>query len=84
MKTIHICKADLLHNQKPEEVTIIIDREIPEFHPYKNEAPEQWYQGEAETLIDALYLALPQGTFDRLGIEFMKKKISLYRGITNE
>lgn len=93
MKTILACKAQPIANQEPEPVTIIIDTELPNFEKlfsdltqrYDSEWYKQvqiWYQTEAERIVEALYLALPQGTFDRLGIEFMKKKISLYRGIT--
>lgn len=91
MKTVHLCKFGALYNQEPVEVTIIIDRQLPEFEELFDDIEGEewckkvgkWYQDEAETLINALYHALPQGTFDRLGIEFMKKKTSLYRGKTD-
>jgi len=43
---------------------------------------ENFYRKQAEVLVDALFNALPQGTFDRMTIEIMKKKVSLYRGKT--
>lgn len=90
MKTVIICKAEPLANQEPIPVTIIIDGDLPDFEALRKEYKSldfrelsQYYQDQAELLINALYNSLPQGTFDRLGIEFMKKKVSLYRGVTN-
>jgi hypothetical protein len=83
MKTIRICKAKIIENDYPEPVTVIIDGELPDISnlkQYRLQSLEQFYQDEAELLVDALWNSLPQGTFDRLGIEFMEKKISLYRG----
>ncbi len=42
-----------------------------------------FYQAEADTLADALFNSLPQGTLDRLLIHLMKRKLSCYRGITS-
>ena len=91
MKHLKVCKFEPLAGQTPEPVTIIIDSELPNFNKlfadYKGQEwfdqANQWYQDEAESIVDALYKALPQGTFDRLGVEFMRRKVSFYRGKTN-
>lgn len=88
MRIIHLCKFESLHDQEPEPVTIIINSELPDFEALAQSDDilgpmAELYQNEAKLLVDILYNALPQGTFDRLGIEFMKKKVSLYRGKTD-
>lgn len=40
------------------------------------------YEKQAAVIADALYNSLPQGTFDRLIIELMRKKLSIYCGVT--
>jgi hypothetical protein len=78
MKTIRMGKARSTMRNHPPSVTIIIDDELPE--PDSSMALELYYQKQASVLINILSNSLPQGTFDRLGIEFMKKKVSLYQG----
>lgn len=86
MKTIYLCKFEPLHDKEPEPVTIIINSKLPTFESFADctalQQSNDFFEKEARVLIDALYNSLPQGTFDRLGIEFMKKKVSLYRGKT--
>ena len=43
---------------------------------------EAFYYGLAKLLIQVLFESLPQGTLERLIIEFMKRKVSVYRGLT--
>jgi hypothetical protein len=80
MKTLRLCKFDLLNEQEPEPVTIIIDDSIPN-HTYLSES-ERFHDRQAAELEKALYNSLPQGTYDRLAILFASRKVSLYRGKT--
>ncbi len=90
MKTVRLCKSDPLENQKSKSVSILIDTDLPDLELTQDDKYEEvtlktideFYQLEATLLINALHNSLPQGTFDRLGIEFMKRKLSLYRGKT--
>jgi hypothetical protein len=82
MKKICVYKAQpITNNEEVKSVTIHINAEIP---PVKTlEDAEIQYQEDANQLIDALFYSLPQGTFDRLMIAIMQKKVSLYCGTTN-
>ena len=83
-KTIHVSAYNPFpHQGVPPDTTIIIKGDPPEFHgPDALEQHQKFYEQQAADLLDALYNSLPQGTFDRLGMAFMQKKVSLYRGRT--
>ena len=85
MKTINIYKAqdwvldftdESLH---VEPLTIKIDTPCPEIEGGKGfeRRANQFYQTEAEVLVDALWKALPGGTLDRVFAEMAKRKASL-------
>ena len=81
MKEIKIHKAELLGNTEPQPVTIIIDSDLsPE--PGIIGDLENTFAYDAQELARALFSSLPQGTMDRLLMQLMKRKISVYRGIT--
>ena len=100
MKTVHIAKAEPLGKSfsakelletdlNIEDVTIIIDKKIPEMDQLvfkEGLDPDQeiyaFYKIHAFTLAQALYRSLPQGVYDQLIIELMQRKVSLYRGLT--
>lgn len=81
MKTIKICKADPVGDQKIEDVAINISEKLPNFfikddwkHKYN-----MFYEKEAEELFDALINSLPGATIDRLLINLLKHKASLFK-----
>lgn len=83
MKTINLCKFEPLAGDVPEPVTIVIDSDIPEHKTLDD--TEKFFDGQAQMLVDALYNALPQGTFDRVALLMFAKKIEyqLYHGKTD-
>jgi hypothetical protein len=80
MKETRVCKAEPLHG-KIESQTIIIDCKLP-LDLWPKDKAENFHHNQAQRIDDALCNSLPQGTYDRLGIMFMKKKLSIYQGIT--
>lgn len=80
MKETKICKAEPLHEEIGSQ-TIIINGKIPEDLWIGNKS-EEFCDNEAQMIDDALYNSLPQGTYDRLGIKFMQRKVTLYQGRT--
>jgi len=81
---VDLFKADLLEKEEIPDVYIHITDRLPEFKGkdcFKN--AEELYEKEAERLEDILQKCLPQGVKDRLLIKLMKRKVSLYRGITS-
>ncbi len=77
MKEVKICKADPIGETEVQPVTIEVNGTLP-----GPEELELAYDLDAGALANALYYSLPQGTFDRLIIKLMKRKTSVYRGIT--
>lgn len=59
---------------------IAIETETPEFLSLRE--AEAFYTAEADCLAGALFVSLPQGTLNRLLIHLMRRKLSLYRGVT--
>ena len=80
MKKTKACKAEPLR-QKIESQTIIINGKIPEDLWIDNKS-EEFYDNEAQMIDNALWSSLPQATYDRLGIMFMKRKLFIYQGRT--
>lgn len=81
MKTVRVYKAQpITKNEEVKSVTIYINAEIE--HAKTLEDAEFVYQEDASMLADALFNSLPQGTADRLLIELLKRKTSLYCGTT--
>jgi len=78
MKRILICKADPVGSQVAEDVTITIDRELPEFSGSLSEA-DAFYAIEATTIEDALHKSLPGGVYDQLLCLMMQQRTSLFR-----
>lgn len=80
--------APILRDVEIPGTIIRIIAELPDFAddpaPCENRltVAESFYRDEAARLAQALYLSLPQGTFDRLVLELLSKKVSLYRGRT--
>lgn len=80
MKEVKICKADPIGETEIQPVTIIVNGILP--GPEGGEELEITYDLDARALANALFYSLPQGTFDRLIIKLMKRKTSIYRGLT--
>ena len=83
LKEIRICKADPISPSLQEEISnysIIINDVLPTNMELVE--AEKFYEFQATMIEDALFNSLPQGTYDRLGIKFMQRKVSLYRGRT--
>lgn len=81
MKELKIHKAGLLGDKEPRSVTIIIDLDLPSGHDVVL-GIEDTFDHDARELARALFSSLPQGTLDRLLIQIMKRKVSIYRGLT--
>lgn len=90
MNTVKLYMADPIAPDNPDvpqpvAVKIVIDELLPDV-PYQEGWRDQLdahYDEQADALVDALYHALPQGTFDRVALKMFAKKLSLYRGVTN-
>ena len=81
MKLTHSCKDNPFGSfQNIDSQVIIIDDEIPKNMTLPE--CERFHEKEAEVIMNVLSKTLPQGTYDRLGIMFMQRKVSLYQGIT--
>ena len=84
---IFLTKADPIVNPDEVKDTIIhINQYLPKFEGRGRDclkAAEKFYDDEATKLEEALQNSLPQGVKDRLLIKLMKRKVSLYRGITS-
>ena len=76
MKTISISKAQGIGDERVESVTIIIDRELPDFKDIKTS--KEAFEAGAENLADALCAALPGGTLDRLIDKLLMKKATSF------
>ena len=79
---LHVCAFDPIVEgaEGPPHTVIFVDRGLPR-HKTLQECAD-FHEQEAQAIVKALGGSLPQGTFDRLGIEFMRHKVSLYRGKT--
>ena len=73
-------KAAPIGGEWIQDVIIMINGDVPTTATLPE--IERFYRAQASGLAAALYLSLPQGTFDRLIMELMAKKVSLYRGRT--
>ena len=82
--TVHICKANPIREESIPNVEIIVDEHVPDsdlaIGQNWEKRLEDFYGGQAKRIEDALYHCLPQGTYDRLAINFMRRKVSLYAG----
>lgn len=74
MKTINIHKAEGIGGTKPESVTIVIDKDFPDFENWR--LSPHLHKKEGEILAEALLETLPGGTTDQLTIELLKAKAS--------
>jgi len=78
---IIIDKADPLTSEgETPNTTIEIVKELERCKTLKD--AEIHYEQQAELIENALFGSLPQGVYDRLIVKLMKRKTSLYRGIT--
>ena len=80
MKVTKICKADPITENEIDGQTICITDKIP--GGMTLETAQLFYEKQAHLIEEVLFGTLPQGTYDCLGIMFMKRKVSLYRGRT--
>jgi len=90
MKITKVCKADspgkyytiseggTVIEKEVESQAIYITDKIPEGMTL--EKCQAFHEKQAFLINKMLADTLPQGTYDRLGIMFMQKKVSLYRG----
>ncbi|HEC62732.1 hypothetical protein LCGC14_2197370 [marine sediment metagenome] len=80
MIKINICKAAPI-KVETRPVTIVINKNLPtsEVHPG---ALEITMEEDAAILAGVLFGTLPQGTLERLVIHLLKKRVSIYRGVT--
>ena len=82
-KRKHFSRASYLNGQEPQPVEIVIEVEVvPTESKWSWEDYQRFYEREAVDLEDALFHALPQGTYDRLLGAMFKRKASFYRGVT--
>ncbi|OEU62401.1 MAG: hypothetical protein BA867_09630 [Desulfobacterales bacterium S5133MH16] len=81
MKTIRLTKAGSVNSTCPEEVHIIIADDMPKIKSATLDSIRAYYDTQAQLLVDALILALPQGTIEPLLMRLMEKHISLYVGV---
>jgi len=79
LKTLSLFKADPLHGDKVENVSITIHLNMEGMNI---EDHERLFDDQAKSLALVLFYSLPQGTYDKLIIELMKRKVSVYRGLT--
>jgi len=85
LRTLRFAIAEDLDSETgpvPEPVTISIDKKIPESRGPGLADMEDFFHNEAIALALVLFYSLPQGTYDKLIIELMKRKVSVYRGLT--
>ena len=78
MKITKVCKADPFAEEKIDGQAIYITDKIPKGMTL--ETCESFHEKQAFLINKVLADTLPQGTYDRLGIMFMQRKVSLYRG----
>ena len=74
-KTIVINKAQATTNKKDEvqDTTINICGQFPQFDNLKEAA--EFHDKNAEKLVETLYRVLPGGTFDRVVVRMLQKKL---------
>lgn len=88
MKEIVVAKFDPIYGQEAEDTVIKITDKIPDTSELGGgiqwfENMRKFYDKEAEAIADTLFNSLPQGTFDRLWVAIMRRKMSLYGGKTD-
>jgi len=90
MKLVKIKAADRMPEgcKQPEPVTIEISGTISDLTYTSNTAEHKSldevkviFNKEAEKLVDALLLALPQGVIEPLIIKLLESRVSLYHGV---
>ena len=82
MREFKIHKADPIGETEVLPATIVIDTKLSGNKCMDGMDIDDIYIKDAGLLADALFYSLPQGTFDRLIVKLMKRKMSAYRGIT--
>lgn len=70
----------IISRKKIDDYIIEITGELP--RGMSLNVAELHYEKQSEMIEKALYNSIPQGVYDRLAIQFMKRKVSLYQGIT--
>lgn len=78
MNHLELHKFSPLHGQVAEDVEISISKEFPKLR--KSGEGQILFNNEGIALELALYLALPQGTYEALLREMLKRKASFYIG----
>ena len=86
MKRIVVYKADAITDRLPEveDCVIEISEKLPEFTALTLAEIQNRYANEAMLIADALFDHLPQGIFEPLLVEMMRRRISIYRGVSNK
>jgi len=79
MKIVKCSIANPLNDTEAKKAIIELTHGLPK----TNSLPEteRYFDEQAQEIANALFEALPQGTFDRLVIALMSKKMSLYHGV---
>lgn len=81
MKIYEIVKASPIgKDSSAVDIMIRITGEVPEFNTLHE--GEEFFTLQAMQISEALFNSLPQGTMDRLLAEMMKRKASLYVGLS--
>ena len=79
---VRIDKANDLAGTDIPDASISICGTLPDCMVRSLEDVGKHFDEQATLLEQALYNSLPQGTYDRLAIKLMSRKVSLYVGIT--
>ena len=84
MNKIIVHKADALTERSPEVPGYVIEisAKLPNFDESTLREIASYYAQEAKMIADVLFDHLPQGIFEPLLVEMMKRRISLYRGVS--
>jgi len=81
-KTLFIDKADPIGPRRPKSVLIDISYKLPK--QMSLEQAEEYYDRQAQAIVDALFNSLPQGTRIRIVKKLFEKELSefgFFRGI---
>ena len=79
MKIVKCSIANPLNDTEAKKAIIELTHKLPK----TNSLPEveRYFDKQAQEVANALFEALPQGTFDRLIIALTSKRMSLYHGV---
>jgi hypothetical protein len=76
MKTIEAYKAQAIGGGQIESVTLVLSVPIPEFKTvgFSNDT----FDADADAIFDQVLSKLPGGTFDRLLVKMLERKVSSF------